>query len=209
MSTNIASGARARRGAGNEPKRKRARGKLPENRETSDVSTRQNADVGTNAPKSGEQRGVVTKVAKLSGAEISRHIFHPLMSAARVLVRSQKGTDLAENQWDMQVLVDELVNSTNKLAKGDMSHVEQMLMHQATALQAIFTRLTERAFASSEIPSYDLFMRFGLRAQSQCRATLETLAAVKNPPVVYARQANVTTGPQQVNNGVGPAARAG
>jgi hypothetical protein len=25
---------------------------------------------------------------------------------------------------------------------------------------------------------------------------------IKNPPVIYARQANVTTGPQQVNNGV-------
>jgi hypothetical protein len=48
------------------------------------------------------------------------------------------------------------------------------------------------------------FMRLALKAQSQCRATLETLAAVKNPPVVYARQANVTTGPQQVNNGAWP-----
>jgi hypothetical protein len=45
-------------------------------------------------------------------------------------------------------------------------------------------------------------MRLALKAQSQCRATLETLAAVKNPPVVYARQANVTSGPQQINNGV-------
>ena len=44
-------------------------------------------------------------------------------------------------------------------------------------------------------------MRLALRAQSQCRATLETLAAIKNPPIVYARQANVTTGPQQINNG--------
>lgn len=32
-------------------------------------------------------------------------------------------------------------------------------------------------------------------------ATLETLANIKNPPVVLARQANITTGPQQVNNG--------
>ena len=45
-------------------------------------------------------------------------------------------------------------------------------------------------------------MRIALRAQSQCRAALETLAAIKNPPMVIAKQANVTTGPQQVNNGV-------
>jgi hypothetical protein len=32
------------------------------------------------------------------------------------------------------------------------------------------------------------------------RMTLESLATIKNPPVVYARQANIAHGPQQVNN---------
>ena len=32
-------------------------------------------------------------------------------------------------------------------------------------------------------------------------ATLETLANIKNPPTVIARQANIAHGPQQVNNG--------
>ena len=45
-------------------------------------------------------------------------------------------------------------------------------------------------------------MRLGLKAQNQCRATLETLATIKNPPVLFARQANIAHGPQQVNNGV-------
>lgn len=44
-------------------------------------------------------------------------------------------------------------------------------------------------------------MRLALKAQAQCRATLETLANTKKPPVVYARQANIAHGPQQVNNG--------
>jgi hypothetical protein len=43
-------------------------------------------------------------------------------------------------------------------------------------------------------------MRMVLKAQSQCRATLKTLATIKNPPVVFARQANIAQGPQQVNN---------
>jgi hypothetical protein len=30
--------------------------------------------------------------------------------------------------------------------------------------------------------------------------TLETLATIKNPPAVFARQANIAQGPQQVNN---------
>ena len=36
-------------------------------------------------------------------------------------------------------------------------------------------------------------------------ATLETLANIKNPPVVFARQVNIAQGPQQVNNGMMPA----
>ena len=42
-------------------------------------------------------------------------------------------------------------------------------------------------------------MRLALKAQAQCRATIETLAVLKNPPVVYARHADVA-GQQQVNN---------
>ena len=42
-------------------------------------------------------------------------------------------------------------------------------------------------------------MRLSLKAQGQCRATLETLAVIKNPPV-FAHQANIAHGPQQVNN---------
>jgi hypothetical protein len=35
------------------------------------------------------------------------------------------------------------------------------------------------------------YLRLGLKAQSQCRATLETLAAIKNPrPVAFVQQAN-------------------
>jgi len=43
-------------------------------------------------------------------------------------------------------------------------------------------------------------MRKTLRAQSQRRSKLETLAAVKNPPVVFAKQADLASGPQQVNS---------
>ena len=52
------------------------------------------------------------------------------------------------------------------------------------------------------LPQQELALRLALKAQSQCRATLETLAAIKNPPTVYAKQVNQTTGPQQINNGM-------
>ncbi len=52
------------------------------------------------------------------------------------------------------------------------------------------------------IQAAETYMRLALKAQAQCRATLEALATIKSPPVVYARQANIAAGPQQVNNGV-------
>jgi hypothetical protein len=48
------------------------------------------------------------------------------------------------------------------------------------------------------IDHFDRYLRLALKAQSQCRATCETLAVLKNPPV-FTRQANVVNGPQQVN----------
>lgn len=82
-------------------------------------------------------------------------------------------------------------------------------MNQATALQSLFARLTENAFSASQLPQFDAFMRLALRAQNQCRATLETLSAIKNPPVVIAKQANIAHGHQQVNNNTAiPASKA-
>ena len=41
-------------------------------------------------------------------------------------------------------------------------------------------------------------MKLALRAQNQCRATLEALAAINKPPSIHAIQANVATN-QQIN----------
>ena len=80
-------------------------------------------------------------------------------------------------------------------------------MNQATALQTLFSRLAERGMGCDGIPGFEANMRMALRAQNQCRATLETLATIKNPPVLFAKQANVTTGPQQINNGTAAPSR--
>ena len=49
----------------------------------------------------------------------------------------------------------------------------------------------------------DCYLRLMLKAQSQCRTTVETIAELKNPrPVAFVKQANIAHGPQQVNNGM-------
>ncbi len=76
-----------------------------------------------------------------------------------------------------------------------------MLIAQANALQAMFVEMARRALKQESTSHYETHLRLALRAQNQCRATLETLAVVKNPTVVFARQANINNGgQQQVNN---------
>ena len=92
--------------------------------------------------------------------------------------------------------------------RGDLRAVETMLLGQAAALNAMFAELARRAGANmgQYLDPAEKYMRLALKAQGQCRATLETLAAIKNPPLVFARQANINNGgQQQVNNGAAPA----
>ena len=51
------------------------------------------------------------------------------------------------------------------------------------------------------LPAAETYLRLALKAQAQCRATVEALAEIKNPrPVAFVKQANIAQGPQQVNN---------
>ena len=101
-------------------------------------------------------------------------------------------------------LIEALKVSINDLSTGNMSRVEGMLMAQAHAMQAIFVDLAGRAARCERPEQREAFLRMAFRAQNQCRMTLETLATVKSPPVVFARQANIATGPQQINNSTAP-----
>jgi hypothetical protein len=128
----------------------------------------------------------------------------PAVSAGRI-VKVLDGDGLLA-KLEVSNFIDALQEQGQTIKSGDMFIVEDMLINQATALQSLFARMTERAMAQDHMPNLEGFMRLALRAQNQCRATLETLAAIKNPPVVFARQANINNGGnQQVNNVTPPA----
>lgn len=106
-------------------------------------------------------------------------------------------------------LAEALSESAKKVIGGNMDQVEEMLISQAHSLQSIFVNMAGRASKAEHFENLERFMRMAMKAQNQCRMTLETLATIKNPPVVYAKQANIANGPQQVNNGIPVPARTG
>ena len=103
---------------------------------------------------------------------------------------------------DLAELIQDLDKRIDKIKDGDMSSVEAMLFGQAKVLETMFTSLARRAANNDGLKQFQVNLSLALKAQAQCRATLEALSEIKNPrPVQFVKQANMTTGPQQVNNG--------
>lgn len=132
----------------------------------------------------------------------SRIMLMPAVTHAAVtqVFAQSSGTE----KLDQQAIFDGIMEKAKAVVEGDMSSSERMLVAQATTLNAVCVDLFLRAHANlHERVNYgETYMKLALKAQNQCRMTLETLAAIKNPPVVFARQANFANGPQQVNNGM-------
>ena len=133
---------------------------------------------------------------------VARHV------ATVATVQATIGMDLWLTQCvgepDFTALAHKIRDQTNAMHSGDMKEIESMLFAQALTLQATFTALSRRAAANAGeyVATTDTYLRLALKAQGQCRATLETLANIKNPrPVAFVKQANISNGPQQVNNG--------
>ena len=130
---------------------------------------------------------------------IARTLLRPSIAHAVTLTKVLK-RDCGER--GLTELAEELSEQCQAVTGGKMDQTEAMLIAQATTLDAIFGDLTRLAYCNwlTHLDAAERLMRVALRAQSQSRATLETLAEIKNPPVVIAKQANIAHGHQQVNN---------
>jgi hypothetical protein len=105
-------------------------------------------------------------------------------------------------ELDFNELLDVMQEKTAKVKAGDLSGLEATLTAQATLLNGIFNEMARRAGMNMDkyLPATDTYLRLALKAQSQCRSTIEAIAEIKNPrPVAFVRQQNVAVN-QQVNN---------
>jgi hypothetical protein len=136
---------------------------------------------------------------------VARCLLDPATTAAGTLNRLYRAVS---QEGDINGYIAELQHQAEAANAGNLSRPEAMLTTQAQSLDGLFHSLTNWALnhvKEGGDPAYfDTWMRLALKPQSQSRATVETLAAIKNPPVVYARQANFAAGHQQVNNGIQP-----
>ncbi len=104
-------------------------------------------------------------------------------------------------QIDLTEAIVVMKEKADKINEGDLSELESTLCAQAVSLNAIFGNMARRSAMSDNLRHMETNMRLALKAQAQCARTIEAIAVIKNPPVVYAKQANIAQGHQQVNNG--------
>jgi hypothetical protein len=99
-------------------------------------------------------------------------------------------------------VVEELKRQTAAMNSGDMTRAENMLLAQAHTLDGLFAKLAGQALVANHLDRVDKLLRLALKAQSQSRATLQTLSELKAPKqIAFVKQANI--GNQvQVNNGI-------
>ena len=143
-------------------------------------------------------------IEQVEGEEIWQSVARVHSSPVTQAALTQKQIASKEG-LHLEGLINNLNQQVEAVADNKLDRPEAMLVAQAHTLDAIFNNMTQRAVlnAGQYIDACDTYLKLGLRAQSQCRATLETLSEIKNPKsVAFVRQANIVGGHQQVNNGV-------
>nr|WP_315482162.1 hypothetical protein [uncultured Undibacterium sp.] len=89
----------------------------------------------------------------------------------------------AFGEIDLTETVGVMRELTKQVNNGSLTELENTLTAQATTLNVIFNALAQRAALNmgEHMGACETYLRMALKAQAQCRATIETLAEVKYP----------------------------
>lgn len=130
---------------------------------------------------------------------LARLVTSSMVSAVTVKAYAGAGDGL-----EVRDLVTAMKGAGDEAVAGDLGRVERMLANQLLTLDVMFHNLAQRANRQEQFRGIETLMRLALKAQSQARATAETLGVLKNPMPTFVRQTNIAHGNQQVNNGRQP-----
>lgn len=150
------------------------------------------------------QLKISPKAGESADSAIARTLLRPEIQAAGLLQH------LSGDLLEINTLAAQLLGQSSKANGGSLARAEAMIVSQMHTLDALYNQLAKMGASvlKGNLDQGERLFRLALRAQGQCRATVEALAEMKNPrSVAFVRQANIAGGHQQVNNGI--ASRAG
>ena len=142
---------------------------------------------------------IYTEPEETEDMAAARCLMKPQFSAAST-IQAVHGGDLL----DVNNVAAQLMHEAKAVNAGSLARSEEMLVCQMHSLDAIYNKLARLGdtVLLRNIDQGETLFRLAFKAQSQCRATVEALAEIKNPrQVAFVKQANIAGGNQQVNNG--------
>ena len=126
------------------------------------------------------------------------------MALGPVLANASTALDYSKalmGELSLQECTEVMEGDIQTVNGGNLDKMEGMLTGQAVALDAMFNNFAKRAIHADVMPKLEAYFRLALKAQAQCRATVEAIAEIKYPKsATFIKQANIA-GQQQVNNG--------
>lgn len=120
--------------------------------------------------------------------------------AAHALAATRMFNHASFSDVDTTELYLSLSDKLKQAGTGDLSHQKALLAAQADALNSIFTEMARRAAANmgQYTGATESYMRLGLKAQAQCRATIEALDRLSSGRVQTVKHVHVNEGGQAI-----------
>lgn len=114
--------------------------------------------------------------------EIAAQAVDPCVTSSMVVAAFWQEARVSE--IDPQAGYDAIRDEADAVRDGVMTSAQATLMGQALALNAIFAELARRGAAALNRPGHaaERYLRLAMKAQSQCRATLNVLNAFAEGP---------------------------
>ncbi len=106
----------------------------------------------------------------------------------------------AEQRPNIMETIAVLGEEISKAANGDLTLASRILASQAVSLDALFTEMARRSGSNMGLhpDAMERYMRLALKAQANCRATLEALARLHQPREQTVKHVHVNHGAQAV-----------
>lgn len=148
-------------------------------------------------PKTEQALHVTKEPGKTEARQLAEIAINP---TAQSLGTVQQFSKHNMGEQDTTALFEALIDQTKAGKNGDLSQMRAMLTGQAFALNAIFSELARRAGNNmgEYLQATQLYMRLALKAQAQCRSTIEALDRLTNGHVQTVKHVHVSEGGQAV-----------
>lgn len=141
------------------------------------------------------------KVAEVPGVSKERQLadvaLDPLVSGAALANSFSKNLF---GSTEITAMVESLQDRAQAIRSNKLGSLEDMLTGQAAALNALFVEMARRSGVNlgEYMAAAEIYMKLALKAQSQCRATLEALGRLHQPREQTVRHVHVNEGGQAV-----------